>query len=199
MELHQRCILRGGFTVRCLRYSAHLRIYKKKPPQWLLFTTSPTGFSLFIKLKGADRTWTCIVLDKALIYLVLVLYHWTTAPYGAGRGNRTLKFSLEGWCFTIKLYLHLVCTLGIEPRAYRLKVGYSTNWVMCTFNKTYVFPALVEKHLKTPLRYVESHANFSFFILDKSWCPVQNKVHLHYPYINSANSPFRVLTLILFG
>ena len=35
------------------------------------------------------------------------------------------------------------------------------------FNKTYVFPAIVEKHFKTPLRYVESHANFSFFILEK--------------------------------
>lgn len=35
------------------------------------------------------------------------------------------------------------------------------------FNKTYVFPAIVEKHFKTPLRYVESHANFSFLYWTK--------------------------------
>ena len=142
---------------------------KKKPPQWLLFTTSPTGFSLFFKLDGADRTWTCIVQDKALIYLyscstIELLHH-----IGAGRGNRTLKFSLEGWCFTVKLYLHKRDESYFHPFALKSILGINA------FNKTYVFHALVEKHLKTPLRYVESHANFSFFILDKSWCPVQNK------------------------
>ena len=95
------------------------------------------------------------------------------------------------------LPLNYTCIKGmksmIHPFALKSILGINA------FNKTYVFPAIVEKHFKTPLRYVESHANFSFFILDKSWCPVQNKVHLHCPYINSANSPFRVPTLILFG
>lgn len=31
------------------------------------------------------------------------------------------------------------------------------------FNKTYVFPALVEKHLKTPLRYVEKSRQLLVF------------------------------------
>ena len=29
-----------------------------------------------------------------------------TKEYGAGRGNRTLVTSLEGWSFTTKLYPH---------------------------------------------------------------------------------------------
>ncbi len=37
--------------------------------------------------------------------------------FGAGKGNRTLMASLEGWGFTIKLYPLLSQNVGVIPPA----------------------------------------------------------------------------------
>ena len=38
---------------------------------------------------------------------MFILFFWEIVLFGAGKGNRTLMASLEGWGFTIKLYPRL--------------------------------------------------------------------------------------------
>ena len=54
---------------------------------------------------------------------------------GAGRGNRTLMISLEGWSFTTKLYPQKQCNSDIEHLAWqaeskKFKIFFSTPLIL---------------------------------------------------------------------
>lgn len=47
---------------------------------------------------------------------------------GADNENRTRIDRMEAYCSTIKLYLHMELTIGLEPTTSWLQVSRSTNW-----------------------------------------------------------------------